>query len=156
MIKGVSRSLFSKLTYNGNAAPTQTNLSFQNRLINKAINADNSLSGITARSNRSFNGLDTLGPSAPDKVKDAWTKAEEETGANGYGMNSEGKLTQITILFAMSIEKMANGGGQDILGSTVDSAKAVFQRALERLGIPQNDKEKKEQLFYEAFLRFLD
>ena len=140
MIKGVSRSLFSKLTYNGNASPTQTNLSFQNRLINKAINADNSLSGITARSNRSFNGLDTLGPSAPDKVKDAWTKAEEETGANGYGMNSEGKLTQITIL----------------LGSTVDSAKAVFQRALERLGIPQNDKEKKEQLFYEAFLRFLD
>ncbi len=104
---------------------------------------------------RSFNGLDVLGPSAPDKVKDAWMKAEEESGTNGYGMNSEGMLTQITTLFAMSIENMVNGKGQDVLGTTVDSARAAVQRALGRLGIPQNDKEKKEKLFYEAFLRLL-
>lgn len=116
-------------------------------------NADKGSGGY---SNRPFNGLDILGPSAPDKVKDAWMKAEEETGVNGYGMNGEGMLTQITMLFAMSIENMVNGGGRDILGNTVDSAKAVVQRALERLEIPQNEKEKKEQLFYEAFLYFLD
>lgn len=107
------------------------------------------------KNQRAFYGLDIMGLFSPDEVKDAWAKAEEETGVNGYGMNAEGKLTHITMLFAMSLEKMLSGGGQDILGSTADSAKAAVQKALERLGIPQNDKERKEMLFYEAFLRFL-
>lgn len=111
--------------------------------------------GAAAQPGRAFNGLDVLGPSAPDNVKDAWIKAEAESGANGYGMDSEGKFTQITALFAMSVENMVNGKGQDVLGSTVDSAKAAVQKALDRLGIPQDDNEKKEKLFYEAFLRLL-
>lgn len=111
--------------------------------------------GAAAQPGRSFNGLDVLGPSAPDHVKDAWINAEAESGVNGYGMDSEGKLTHITALFAMSLENMLNGKGQDVLGSTVDSAKAAVQKALDRLGIPQDDNEKKEKLFYEAFLRLL-
>lgn len=104
---------------------------------------------------RSFDGLDVLGPSAPDEVKEAWKQAEEESGVNGYGMNSEGKFTQITALFAMSIEKMVNGSGQDILGNTISSATEAVRKALGRLGIPKSDEEKKEQLFYEVFLRLL-
>ena len=106
-------------------------------------------------SSNAHNGLDILGPSAPDEVRNAWIKAEEESGTNGYGMNSDGKLTQITALFAMSIENRINGKEPDILGSTVHSAKAAVQKALDRLGIPQDDKEKKEKFFYEAFLRLL-
>ncbi len=105
---------------------------------------------------RSYDGLDVLGPSAPDRVKEAWKKAEKESGTNGYGMNSEGMLTNITVLFAMSVESRLKAGKSDILGSTVDSAVTVVQKALERLGIPENDEEKKEKAFYEAFLRFLE
>ncbi len=134
MINGIRRgpALNGVPRYNRNAASTQTNMP-----------------------SRSFNGLDVLGPSVPDNVRNAWIKAEAESGTNGYGMDSEGKFTQITALFAMSIENMVNGKGQDILGSTVDSAKTAVQKALDRVGIPRNDKEKKEKLFYEAFLRLL-
>lgn len=111
--------------------------------------------GTTDKSKKSFNGLDILGPSAPDEVKEAWNNAEKVSGVNGYGMNSEGMLTGLTKLFVMSMENVISGGGRDVLGSTVHSAKAAVQRALDRLGIPQNDEEKKEKLFYEAFLSFL-
>jgi hypothetical protein len=111
---------------------------------------------IITKSEKSFNGLDILGPSAPDEVKEAWNKAEKECGINGYGMDSGGKLTCLTSLFAMSLVSAYNGGGRDILGNTVYSAKTVVKKALDSLGIPQNSEEKKEKLFYEAFLRFLN
>lgn len=179
MIYGIRRgpALNGVPKYNRNAKSAQTDMpSFQNCLIDKAIHSNNSLNGQQAFETKtkqgigqapseaaeygsqpsgSFNGLDVLGPSVPENVRDAWMKAEAESGVNGYGMDSEGKLTQITTLFAMSIENMVNGKGQDILGSTVDSAKTAVQKALDRLGIPQNNKEKKEKLFYEAFLRLL-
>lgn len=108
-----------------------------------------------AKSEKSFNGLDILGPFAPDEVREAWNKAEKESGVNGYGMNSEGKLTNITVLFAMSLEGVINGGTSGILGGTVESARTAVQKALDRLGIPENDEDRKEKLFYEAFLEFL-
>ena len=49
-----------------------------------------------------------------------------------------------------------NGKEADVLGNSVYSARAAVQSALTRLGIPQNNEEKKELLFYEAFLRFLN
>ncbi len=113
--------------------------------------------GITAiPSKQSFNGLEILGPTAPDKVKEAWNKAEKECGVNGYGMDSKGMLTQITQLFAASMTNRINGKGSDVLGSSAYSARAAVQSALDRLGIPQNNEEEKERLFYEAFLRFLN
>lgn len=107
-------------------------------------------------SKRAFHGLDILGPSAPNEVKEAWNKAEKETGVNGMAMNSEGMLTQLTKLFVMSIENGYNGGGRDVLGNSVYSARTAVQTALERLGIPQNNEEKKEESFYKAFLSFLN
>lgn len=107
-------------------------------------------------SKRAFHGLDILGPSAPNEVKEAWNKAEKETGVNGMAMNSEGMLTQLTKLFVMSIENGYNGGGRDVLGNSVYSARTAVQTALERLGIPQNNEERKEESFYKAFLSFLN
>lgn len=184
MINGIRREPASRRApeYYRNTASAQTDMpGFQNRLTDNAIHSVSSLnsrqeekehcerladilnqirysektSGTGARSSNVFNGLDILGPSAPDKVRNAWVKAEAESGVNGYGMDSEGKLTQITALFAMSVESMVSGKGQDILGNSVVSAKSTVQKALDRLGIPRNDKEKKEKLFYEAFLRLL-
>lgn len=108
------------------------------------------------KSKKSFDGLDILAPSAPNEVKDAWNKAEKESGVNGYGMDSGGKLTHLSKLFTMSMESAYNGGGRDILGNTVYSAKTAVQKALDRLGIPQNNEEKREKFFYESFLRFLN
>ena len=108
------------------------------------------------KNKKSFDGMDILGPDTPNEVKEAWKKAETEWGVNGYGMNSGGKLTCLTKLFAMSMENAYNGGGRDILGTTVQSAKTTVQKALDRLGIPQDSKEKKEKFFYESFLRFLN
>ena len=116
----------------------------------------NTYNNKTIKAKKTFNGLDVLGPSAPSEVKDAWNKAEEASGVNGYGMNSKGMLTQISKLFAMSVESAYNGGGRDILGNTVYSAKTTVQKALDRLGIPQNNEEKKEKSFYENFLRYLN
>ena len=118
----------------------------------------NTFNNRTAKSKNTYNGLDILGPSAPNDVKDAWNKAEKECGINGYGygVNSGGKLTCLTSLFAMSLVSAYNGGGRDILGTTVHSAKTAVQKALSRMGIPQNNEEKKEKFFYESFLRFLN
>lgn len=117
------------------------------------INSHNN--GAAKKTRKSFNGLDILGSAAPSKVKEAWNKAENESGVNGMAMNSDGMLTQLTQLFVMSVENAHNGGGRDILGDSVYSAKEAVQKALNRLGIPKNSEEKKEKFFYEAFLRFL-
>ena len=115
----------------------------------------NTYNNKSVKNKKSFDGLDILGPEAPNEVKEAWNKAENECGINGYGVNSGGKLTCLTSLFAMSLESAYNGGGRDILGTTVHSAKTAVQKALDRLGIPQNNDERKEKLFYEAFFEFL-
>mgnify|MGYP001070280064 CR=1 FL=1 len=115
----------------------------------------NSYNSKRVRGQKKFNGLDILGSSSPKEVKDAWNKAEKASGVNGYGMNSDGKMTQLTTLFAMSMESRYNGEEQDILGNTVYSAKRTVQKALDRLGTPQNSKEKKEKDFYEYFLSYL-
>ena len=116
----------------------------------------NTYNNKSVKNKKSFDGLDILGPEAPNEVKEAWNKAEKECGINGYGVDSGGKLTCLTSLFAMSFESAYNGGGRDILGTTVHSAKTAVQKALDRLGIPQDSKEKKEKFFYESFLRYLN
>ena len=60
----------------------------------------NSYNSKRVRGQKEFNGLDILGSSSKE-VKDAWNKAEKASGVNGYGMNSDGKMTQLTTLFAM-------------------------------------------------------
>ncbi len=156
MINGIHIVQTNPFPYNRNVVSAQTDKQdFQKQLIKQTLPNREEGSTAVAQSNRVFNGLDVLGSSAPDKVRDAWMKAEAESGVDGYGMDSGGKLTQITALFAMSMESAYNGRGRDILGNTVHSAKTAVQKAIDRLGIPQNSMEKEEKLFYESFLRFL-
>ena len=101
------------------------------------------------------NGLSLVGTNVPDTVQEAWDKAEKEAGVNGAALEADGKLSQITQLFSMSLVRFHKEGNRDVLGSTVDSARAAVRKAIELLGIPQTEAEKKEKLFYEAFLRYL-
>ncbi len=75
--------------------------------------------GTVKKTRKSFDGFDILGASAPGEVKDAWNKAEKESGVNGMAMGSDGRLTQLSQLFVMSMENAYKGGGHDVLGHSV-------------------------------------
>ena len=110
------------------------------------------------------NSFDPLGPNAPDSVRDAWDKAEQETGVNGYGKGGDGKLTHISAMLTMQIEQRLTRGHSDLLGQSKQSAIEATQRALDRMSsslwISANpnsaELHKSEKSFYEAFLKNLD
>lgn len=107
---------------------------------------------------RQFNSFyQDLAPNATDQVKEAWKKAEQEAGTNGFAIEPDGMLTQITELMALALEKELQTGSSDILGATNSSARQAVQKALEclnRNGIKSNE-ELKEKVFYESFLKYL-
>lgn len=100
-------------------------------------------------------GVNLVGTNVPDTVQEAWNRAEKEAGINGAALEADGKLSQITQLLSMSLVKFYQEGNRDVLGSTEASAEAAVKKALELLGIPRTEAQKKEELFYQAFLRFL-
>lgn len=103
------------------------------------------------------NFLQMVGPNATDQVKETWKKAEQEVGANGFALASDGKFTQLTELMGMSLVKYHQTGNMDILGDTNSSARQAVQEALDRLkqnGV-STDEELKEKAFYESFLKYL-
>lgn len=104
---------------------------------------------------REENGLERVGSSVSEEVKEAWEKAEKEAGMNGMAIDSSGKYTGLTELNVMSLLDIRKGRNGDVLGNTKQSAIEAVQKALGRLGIPENENEEKEKLFYEAFLRYL-
>lgn len=107
---------------------------------------------------RQFNSFyQDLAPNATDQVKEAWKKAEQEAGTNGFAIGPDGMLTQITELMALSVEKELQTGSRDILGATNSSARQAVQEALKRLTINgiKNNEELKEKVFYESFLKYL-
>ena len=107
------------------------------------------------------NALDSIGPNAPDEVKDAWNKAEEETGVNGLGMSASGKLSHLSSMFTMQLQNQLSGRGSDLLGDSKESAIRAAQEALHRLENPIdisyrdpiNDPD--EAAFYKAFIKNL-
>ncbi|HCT92520.1 MAG TPA: hypothetical protein DF613_14255 [Lachnospiraceae bacterium] len=101
------------------------------------------------------NGLELVSTNVPDTVREAWDRAEAEAGINGVAREADGKLSSITALFAQAMVKWYNEGSTDVLGSTEASAKEAVEKALDTLGIPQNAAQRKEKMFYEAFLRYL-
>ena len=56
------------------------------------------------------NFLQMVGPNATDQVKESWKKAEQEVGANGFALASDGKFTQLTELMGMSLVKYHQTG----------------------------------------------
>lgn len=81
-------------------------------------------------------GLSIFGPNADDRVLQAWTDATDESGNNPYGMESDGKLSHLSVLFVMSAEKHLRTGNRDIMGDSVSSAISMAQQALRRLDDP--------------------
>lgn len=103
------------------------------------------------------NFFQKVAPNATDQVKEAWKKAEQEAGTNGFAMAADGKFTQLTELMGLAFTKHFQTGNMDILGDTNSSARQAVQEALKNLnrnGI-KNNEELKEKVFYESFLKYL-
>ncbi len=121
------------------------------------------------RNNKSTadDALKNYGPNAPEEVKDAWTKAAEETGYNPNGTDENGKVTHITQLYLQASPKAGDDkpaiNGNDVLGSSVSSARdavsemlAALEEKLKDPTLTQKESYEKEKSFYQAFLNNLD
>lgn len=80
--------------------------------------------------------LDSLGPNAPEEVRNAWKEAAEETRTDGLGMSKNGMLSHISQMMVMSLVKWQKTGSRDILGDSVETALAAAQEALYNLRNP--------------------
>jgi len=110
----------------------------------------------------------SVGPAAPESVKNAWMQAAEETGANGYGLTSRGMFSHISQMMVMQVQNRYNGVSNynDILGNTTESALQAAKQALYALEHPlapnqQKSKEVQEQIakekeFYTSFIEKLE
>lgn len=110
------------------------------------------------------NSIDSLGPNAPDSVRDAWDKAEKETGANGNGQRADGFRTHISAMLSLQLVQLIRTGHSDFLGDSVESARDAAQRALDMMtsslwvqsSSPVGELHQTEKSFYRAFLKNLD
>ena len=112
--------------------------------------------------------LDYIGKNAPEKVKEAFTEAEKETGGfiNSAGMwtSADGKHCQMTKMFVDQFVRWLHGetNESDMLGSTVQSAIDAVNRWMYDLdhpligATPTRPEDRwlvdKERQFYESFL----
>lgn len=112
--------------------------------------------------------LDHIGYNAPEKVKEAFTEAEKETGGfiNSAGMwtSADGKHCQMTKMFVDRFVRWLHGetNESDMLGSTVQSAIDAVNRWMYDLdhplirAAPTRPEDRwlvdKERQFYESFL----
>ena len=74
--------------------------------------------------------LDVIGANAPDEVRQTWTEAEKEIGADGHitkcglWISNDGKHSHMTAVGVQIALKWAKGelDQTDLLGSSVESA----------------------------------
>lgn len=130
-------------------------------------------------SEKTLEMIDLFGPNAPDEVKQAWVKAEEETSVHiakgGLYITPDGKHSYFTQLAGPISRKWLRGelnqtDQTDLLGSSVESAINAVNKWIYDLDHPlagqptRNIDEQRmimqERAFYEAFLerlkKFLD
>ena len=93
--------------------------------------------------------------------------AAKEAGVNGLGMSGNGMLTHISKMMVQRADKWMKGisDSNDLLGSTVQSAIRVTERALYDLDHPRSTanlnsidvqrQQMKERAFYQSFLEKL-
>ncbi len=116
---------------------------------------------------RASAAFDTIGAYAPEKVRQAWMEASEETGSNGFSITSDGKHFHIPKLLVQHVIKWYNGevDPDNILGNSVESAISVIEKALYDIDHPLSgspaksievqQETMKERAFYVAFLEKL-
>lgn len=121
-----------------------------------------------SKSNVDESAFQSVGPTAPESVKNAWMQAAEETGVNGYGMTGNGMLSHISQMLVMQMQRRLNGvqNYNDILGNTAESALLAAKQALYALEHPlepnqQKSEEVKQQIakekeFYISFIEKLE
>ena len=156
-IESSANNVITKFKYNEKVTnDILSENTFDNMLI-KNTSMDNKVSY------KNDNNFKNLAPNAPINVKEAWNKAIEETGVNGFGIGEDGKLTHISQLFVMMTSQRFYTGHSDVLGNSKESAIKAVQEALYNINnplIPKTDfkiieYQKKEKSFYEAFLKNL-
>ncbi len=117
--------------------------------------------------------LDVIGANAPDEVRQTWTEAEKEIGADGHitkcglWISNDGKHSHMTAVGVQIALKWAKGelDQTDLLGSSVESAinavnKWIYDLEHPLAGQPARSVEEQrlsmnERKFYEAFLEKL-
>lgn len=121
-----------------------------------------------SKNNVNESAFQSVGPTAPESVKNAWMQAAEEIGVNGYGIKGNGMLSHISQMLVMQMERRLNGvqNYNDILGNTAASALQAAKQALYALEHPlapnqQKSEEVKQQIakekeFYASFIEKLE
>lgn len=94
-------------------------------------------------------------------VEDAWKKAMEETGVDGFGFDKEGKLTHIPQII---LARLTTDSSQPVFGNTVESALRFAGQSLLKIerSLEENtdsdgvrSAKEDEKSFYEAFIENL-
>ena len=117
--------------------------------------------------------LDVIGANAPDEVRQTWTEAEKEIGADGHitkcglWISNDGKHSHMTAVGVQIALKWSKGelNQTDLLGSSVESAinavnKWIYdlEHPLARQPAKSIDEQRmimNERAFYEALLEKL-
>ena len=161
-INGIGANYFQARYTNNEATKTEAGKSFAEIANQKVTEADKQYC-----LDRASEAFDTIGAHAPDKVRQAWLEASEETGSNGFSITSDGKHFHIPKLLVQHVIRWYNGeiDPDNILENSVESAIRVAEKALYDIdhplpGSPAKSIEvqqeiMKERAFYVAFLEKL-
>lgn len=111
----------------------------------------------------------SVGPRAPQEVKQAWMDAAKETGANGLGIGADGMMRHISQMMVQRLKRNLTGRGSDaddILGNSISSAIQAAGEALYNLEhplVPESSRSievqyyrMKERAFYQTFIKNLE
>lgn len=108
---------------------------------------------------------DHMFDNCPSQVKEAWKRAEEETGFRGLGIEKGSmEIEFISEYMRLLTERMQEGMGTDLLETTVESAiemtKQIFDRLeemdYEQMSVEDRRLKLRERNFYYHFLENLD
>lgn len=101
---------------------------------------------------------------APQKVKDAWAKADAQMGNIMSESSKGGMISCFSAYMLAKIEQRFQTGSSDVFGSSVDSSISGAQKILSRLNNPLSPpsspeaaaNRQREMLFYQKFINNLE
>lgn len=98
------------------------------------------------------------------RVREAWKKAEQDTGISGLGLDENGKMRYISEYARQLLRERMKGEEGNILGDTVETAIEFAKRAIESIENSLNEKKEtisltqereREKEFYIKFIKNL-
>lgn len=136
--------------------------SFWENYLNQDISIEE-LKEIADNSNRPKTYQDFIN-NFSNSIKNAWEKAKQEAGTDGFGMDEEGNIMYLTEFARMYVIAGIKAESTDLFGSSEESVLELAKEILERL----NDKSQpeynrdtqsfkdKEKVFYEKFIENME